>query len=370
MRALLTAALCAAAARSALARPVSFGSLLRRLQSREFHDEAHKIDEALAHRRYNPLHTVGDIASAAGDAIDHAVDDVGSGLESAVHGERTHLMDSIEIFRFELCLDRPQLPQHTKCLKFMTERCLRETSGKGLCERFWKILNQHCGGGQRSGEEICKSYDQLAGQFGGGTAAAAAPPARPADSDGDGHPDSRDAFPNDPTEWMDTDGDGIGDNADEDDDNDGVPDSQDAFPKDPTRGQLRDAGGAPIPAVAAAPSPGPATNIDKIERPLPVQGYNEYQPGEGNVEHDDKVTYVGDWRGEYGNHPTETEPDTWKRICETTGKDLLYCQLWLKNIYGKPYRAQAEPMKEAPEGDYKWGEDHAHMGWFNDLINR
>ena len=43
----------------------------------------------------------------------------------------------------------------------------------------------------------------------------------PADSDGDGVPDSQDAFPNDPTEWADTDGDGYGDNGD-------------AFPGDPT----------------------------------------------------------------------------------------------------------------------------------------
>ena len=46
-----------------------------------------------------------------------------------------------------------------------------------------------------------------------------------ADSDGDGVPDSTDAFPNDPNEWIDTDKDGIGNTADLDDDNDGMPDS-------------------------------------------------------------------------------------------------------------------------------------------------
>ena len=50
------------------------------------------------------------------------------------------------------------------------------------------------------------------------------------DTDGDGVPDDQDAFPNDPNEWEDTDGDGIGNNADPDDDNDGVPDEQDDFP--------------------------------------------------------------------------------------------------------------------------------------------
>jgi hypothetical protein len=50
------------------------------------------------------------------------------------------------------------------------------------------------------------------------------------DADGDGVPDVEDAFPNDPSEWLDTDSDGIGNNADTDDDNDGVPDAFDATP--------------------------------------------------------------------------------------------------------------------------------------------
>ena len=52
------------------------------------------------------------------------------------------------------------------------------------------------------------------------------------DSDGDGTPDEEDAFPNDPNEWIDTDGDNIGNNADTDDDNDTYSDVNDAFPLD------------------------------------------------------------------------------------------------------------------------------------------
>jgi len=52
------------------------------------------------------------------------------------------------------------------------------------------------------------------------------------DRDGDGVPDDQDAFPDDPTEWRDSDGDGVGDNADSDDDNDGVLDVQDYIPYD------------------------------------------------------------------------------------------------------------------------------------------
>ncbi|MAW24218.1 MAG: hypothetical protein CBC07_006040 [Cellvibrionales bacterium TMED47] len=50
------------------------------------------------------------------------------------------------------------------------------------------------------------------------------------DDDGDGHFDLLDAFPLDATEWMDSDLDGVGNNADTDDDNDGVLDEEDAFP--------------------------------------------------------------------------------------------------------------------------------------------
>lgn len=45
------------------------------------------------------------------------------------------------------------------------------------------------------------------------------------DSDGDGVPDHLDTFPDDPEEWADNDGDGIGNNADPDDDNDFMPDA-------------------------------------------------------------------------------------------------------------------------------------------------
>ena len=52
------------------------------------------------------------------------------------------------------------------------------------------------------------------------------------DDDNDGVSDDEDAFAFDPEESVDTDGDGVGNNADTDDDNDGVEDSADDFPLD------------------------------------------------------------------------------------------------------------------------------------------
>jgi Ca2+-binding EF-hand superfamily protein len=55
-------------------------------------------------------------------------------------------------------------------------------------------------------------------------------PSETADTDGDGWGDNEDEFPNDADEWIDTDGDGVGDNSDEDYDGDGTPNDVDDFP--------------------------------------------------------------------------------------------------------------------------------------------
>ncbi|MCB1844146.1 MAG: hypothetical protein KDI09_14380, partial [Halioglobus sp.] len=76
------------------------------------------------------------------------------------------------------------------------------------------------------------------------------------DSDGDGTPDSEDAFPNDPFETLDTDNDGIGNNADPDDDNDGVSDLE----------EIR-RGSDPLNANSV---PGPSTDPSGTAESIPV----------------------------------------------------------------------------------------------------
>ena len=63
------------------------------------------------------------------------------------------------------------------------------------------------------------------------------------DDDGDGVADGSDTFPLDATETLDTDADGIGNNADTDDDGDGVADGSDTFPLDATETLDTDADG-------------------------------------------------------------------------------------------------------------------------------
>ncbi|MCX6785533.1 MAG: hypothetical protein NTZ18_01615 [Candidatus Komeilibacteria bacterium] len=118
-----------------------------------------------------------------------------------------------------------------------------------------------------------------------------------ADTDGDGSNDKVDAFPLDPKEWLDTDADGIGNNADLDDDNDGLSDVQekalgtdplrkdtdgdgvidslDAFPLDPARSKVAPARDifqpvptskpeTPVNAAATAKNTSAASSTDQI----------------------------------------------------------------------------------------------------------
>jgi hypothetical protein len=64
------------------------------------------------------------------------------------------------------------------------------------------------------------------------------------DDDNDGVPDSLDEFPFDSTEWEDMDGDGVGDNSDNDTDGDGIPNDVDQFDTDPDASSDNDGDGA------------------------------------------------------------------------------------------------------------------------------
>ena len=83
------------------------------------------------------------------------------------------------------------------------------------------------------------------------------------DSDGDGVGDNADAFPTDATETLDTDGDGVGNNADTDDDDDGVADSADAYPLISLGGRLdTDSDGRPNDCDSACTAAGMTADTD------------------------------------------------------------------------------------------------------------
>ena len=101
------------------------------------------------------------------------------------------------------------------------------------------------------------------------------------DDDGDGVVDEDDAFPLDPAETVDSDGDGVGDNADSDDDNDGVADKDDDFPLDPLESVDSDGDGVGNNADSDDDNDGVADSDDAF--PLdPAESVDSDGDGEGD----------------------------------------------------------------------------------------
>jgi len=175
------------------------------------------------------------------------------------------------------------------------------------------------------------------------------------DTDGEGILNKDDAFPNDPTEWKDTDNDTIGDNADTDRDGDNYTNDQDSHPDDPTKFDQHDTDGDGVqdkedafPADASEtkdsdldsvgdnkdPYPhdgncfqdGQPCPFNKAEKPLPEQGFDEHSPKK-QVEHDSMHTWTGDWREEWPAY-SETEQESLMRIC-ADNPDNSWCQKYL-----------------------------------------
>jgi len=112
--------------------------------------------------------------------------------------------------------------------------------------------------------------------------------------------DDVDAFPYDPSETMDSDNDGIGNNADNDDDNDGVMDYDDAFPIDPYESQDSDYDGI---GDNSDICPLDATNNDADGDG--VCGDQDAFPNDPSETTDSDGDGFGDNSDEFPNDPTE-----------------------------------------------------------------
>jgi hypothetical protein len=176
------------------------------------------------------------------------------------------------------------------------------------------------------------------------------------DLDGDGYDNEIDVFPNDPKEWKDSDHDGIGDNSDDDLDGDGVANKEDAFPSDPTEWKDSDGDGVgdnkdaypfnpkchdPLKECHDVkghkmPKPGspqdPATYLDKDAlKPLPEQGFNEASDVGPKVNHENYYTWVSDWQDEWPTQEDMTEEQTMRRICNGNTQNV-WCRKYLRTL--------------------------------------
>ena len=136
-------------------------------------------------------------------------------------------------------------------------------------------------------------------------------PNESSDSDGDGVGDNADAFPNDANETTDSDGDGIGDNSDPfpndpgnvvDSDGDGVVDIDDAFPNDPTESADSDGDGVGNNADAFPNNPNESSDSDGDG----VGNNADAFPNNPNESVDSDGDGVGDNSDAFPNNPNES----------------------------------------------------------------
>ena len=138
------------------------------------------------------------------------------------------------------------------------------------------------------------------------------------DIDDDGALNEEDIFLLDPTEWEDSDMDGIGNNADLDDDNDGIQDTEDKFPINPLYSQDIDNDGLP----------------DEWEE---INGLNKFNFLDAEFDEDtDNLTVLQEFNlGTSISNPDtdmDTLPDGWEVV---NGRNPLVSdyKLWLGNNY-------------------------------------
>lgn len=244
--------------------------------------------------------------------------------------------------RAEFCLRRPDLLSHEKCLKFLMDKCMEQTSGYGYCTEFHEILEKECNKGEvLPGEnEACDYHNKLdtvvdpddesdpttVAPTTAAPTTAAPTTAAPTTAAPTEAPEASQIAAEENASLDDGSGDDGGDAGDAD----GADDAASSQPAAPAPSAVSSPGPAP-PAPGPVPLP-PAhhevTNFDKKWRDLPEQGYDERSDPKW-VKHQDFDTQTEDWRQEWPSWD-ETEGQSTDRICEER-PDHLWCRLWLKD---------------------------------------
>jgi len=175
------------------------------------------------------------------------VKDIFNKVKESMGGATKPLMEKINIVRVNMCWKRPNLIEHTSCLKFLGVLCQKESTGEGICHRFATFVEKGCISEDVALPELKHLLCSLAHTLEGDTSGQGnetideASTNISADTDGDGNVDIEDDTPT----VADVDGDGIPDVADSDIDGDGIPNEQDVFPRNGTKWQNKDQDGVP-----------------------------------------------------------------------------------------------------------------------------
>lgn len=295
----------------------------RRAEAERALDDATRTMEAVVEKAGQAVKAAS-MAIRASEAEEETVMNLANDPAGDSDRSSRERMDNVEAFRAEMCMERPDLVQHEKCIQYLSSICPQEFSSKGHCEKFFKLLAGKCREEEeqvRDDErEYCSLYHRLQ--------------------------------PMHPNLFVTHGQRGDGAEGDQKPEQEREQDTVESEDKDPASDEAAE---APAPAPGGAPGPAlPPTNIDKVERDLPTQGYNEYDEADGLVQHNDKETQMEDWLDERGEG---TKADMMHKVC--ADENSLYCKLWLRDWYNRHGHGPKVRRTAPPE----------HIGWFNRFLH-
>jgi len=256
------------------------------------------------------------------------------------------LMKSINTMRSALCMGRPDLARHEKCMKFLTRHCRSESTGHGYCKEFRQFLAAQCEGGN---ERSCVHQKEVGGDVELPESDTHAGEAEDAEVDEDIHVRVNASHAGNAT-------------------GNAKPVEQPAastesppVPSPEAKAEVAVPEDTKVEKAAASeektfedqgkyPGGYPTTSIapdadagfpGKSERSLPDQGYNEHSTEE--VQHDDMETYTEDWHKEVPRNGTSRVS-----ICQEQ-PDFPWCKLFLKDAKRQGIASQSKQISKAVE---------------------
>mmetsp|Transcript_35604 Transcript_35604/g.83238 ORF Transcript_35604/g.83238 Transcript_35604/m.83238 type:complete len:317 (+) Transcript_35604:153-1103(+) len=233
------------------------------------------------------------------------------------------LMKSINTMRSALCMGRPDLARHEKCMRFLTRHCRSESTGHGYCEEFREFLAARCSGGD---ERSCAYKKQVFGEEELPESEAHAGEAEDAEVDDEEAPLA---------------------NATGEEGVHREEPHEPAEPKELSPAEVKEEKEELV-TTQAASTTYPSTSIkpeleegfpDKAERALPDQGYSEHSSEE--VEHNDGETYTSDWHSEFPRNGTSRAS-----ICQDQ-PDTYWCKLFLKDAKIRQIQTHSKQIAKA-----------------------
>lgn len=272
---------------STLVAPLQAGLVLHRLHASPSNETVPVVGQNLVAQ-----------SSGSGSQV-NPLKGINDGINDAGRKMNEGLLGGINTFRASMCVTRPDIRSHFKCLRFMSDYCDGDyltAVGLDACTEYFRLLREDCHKSERDGEteegcQWCRENPKCQLE--------------------------REAYETEADRETEAEREEVQEVV-----------QKEAAQEPPKEVILEPIPAAPAAALGPAGAPGPSgpTVWSKKIKDLPPQGYDDW--GHPLVRHVDMNTTTKDWREEWPKQD-ETEEQTMMRICKEQ-PEHGWCKLYLK----------------------------------------